>query len=243
MKNSFLIALVIFLSFSLLSCEKKEGEGGTSTIMGRILAKNFNEDFSIQVGEYYAPDVDVFIIYGKDSIYADDFKTNEDGWYRFKFLNKGEYTIYAYSEDPTRTSDSKYIPVSETVTIDENNSTVIVDDLVIYEERNAGSSTIMGRVFVKSYNADFRILLGTYYAPDVDVFINYGEDSIYFDDVKTGLNGWYRFDNLDKGNYTVYTYSEDSTRKDPSNMIPVFETVSITVDNSTKIINDLVIFD
>ena len=44
----------------------------------------------------------------------------------------------------------------------------------------------MGQVFVQNYNSDFTILMGEYYSPDVDVFIIYGEDSIYADDLALG---------------------------------------------------------
>ena len=124
----FLI-LVTLLSFS---CKKEEGEGGTSTITGKVLVKKYNSDYTIKLGEYYAPDVDVYIIYGDDSIYSDDFKTGIDGWYRFEYLQKGSYTIYALSKDSTRMSISNKIPVMKTVEIKENNSTVVVDDLVIF---------------------------------------------------------------------------------------------------------------
>lgn len=56
------LILVLFTIFLLPSCEKEEGEGGTGTIEGRVYALNYNSDFSIKLGEYYAPDVDVFII-------------------------------------------------------------------------------------------------------------------------------------------------------------------------------------
>ncbi len=131
--KSFYLALVIVLSFFIISCDKEEGEGGTSTIAGKILVRNYNSNFTIIKGEYYAPDVDVFIIYGNDSIHADDFKTSIGGWYRFEFLNKGEYTIYAISDDATMQSPSGKTIVKKTIEISENNSTVIVDDIVIFD--------------------------------------------------------------------------------------------------------------
>ena len=125
---------VLFISISLMSsCEKTEGEGGTSTIMGQVFTKNYNTDFTVKLGEYYSPDVDVFIIYGDDSIYSDDFKTGIDGWYRFEFLNQGTYTLYTFSEDSTRRDPSNMVPVSTTITIDENNTTYIADDLIIFD--------------------------------------------------------------------------------------------------------------
>ncbi len=130
----FIKLLVLFVSVSLFSsCEKTEGEGGTSTIEGQVRVKNYNADFTVKLGDYYAPDVDVFIVYGDDKIYSDDFKTGIDGWYKFEFLNQGTYTIYTFSEDSTRTDPSNMIPVMTEITIDENNTTYIADDLVIFD--------------------------------------------------------------------------------------------------------------
>ena len=136
-KNQTALFLKIFfliLAVGVISaCEKEEGEGGTSTIVGRVYAQNYNSDFTVKLGEYYAEGVDVYIIYGDEVVYSDDFETGLDGWYRFQFLNKGTYTIYAISKDPTRQSPSGEIAVSQTVTIKSNHSTVVVDDLVIYK--------------------------------------------------------------------------------------------------------------
>ncbi|MFW5821043.1 MAG: hypothetical protein ACOCWA_07115 [Bacteroidota bacterium] len=126
--------LVPFFSLCfLVSCEKEAGEGGTSIIMGRVKVKNYNSDFTIKYSEYYSEGIDVYIIYGNDSIYSDDFETGIDGWYRFEYLNKGKYKVYAMSKDSTRSSASGSIPVIQEVFIDENRSTFIPDDIVIFD--------------------------------------------------------------------------------------------------------------
>jgi len=123
-----------FMLFPVLfACEKDEGEGGTSSIAGKVFALNYNSDYTIKLGEYYAPDVDVFIIYGNDSIHSDKTETSYNGWYRFDYLNKGTYTVYVLSDDPSRQSASGKIVVKQTVKITDNHSTIIVDDLVTYE--------------------------------------------------------------------------------------------------------------
>ena len=125
--------VIIALSITFLSCEKEVGEGGTSTLKGRVLVKNYNSDFSVKLGEYYAPGVDVFILYGNDMIYSDKFETGLDGWYHFEFLTKGEYTVYALSADSTRQSPSGETVVLQKVSITENNQTVTVPDIVIFD--------------------------------------------------------------------------------------------------------------
>lgn len=133
-KNLMIKFLVPFFSLCfLVSCEKEAGEGGTSIIMGRVKVKNYNSDFTIKYSEYYSEGIDVYIIYGNDSIYSDDFETGIDGWYRFEYLNKGKYKVYAMSKDSTRSSASGSIPVIQEVFIDENRSTFIPDDIVIFD--------------------------------------------------------------------------------------------------------------
>ncbi len=126
----FFFFILLFLPFS---CEKSAGEGGTSKIMGRVKVKHYNSDFTIKYGEYYGEGIDVYIIYGNDSIYSDDFETGLGGWYKFEYLNKGKYKLYAMSADSTRTSPSGEIAVIKEVFINENNSTVIVDDIEVFD--------------------------------------------------------------------------------------------------------------
>ena len=125
--------LIILFIFILSSCEKPEGEGGTSTITGQVVVKKYNHDFTVKIGEYYGPNIEVFIIYGEDSIYSDNFLTGLNGWYRFEYLNQGTYTIYTFSDDSTRQDPSNMIPVSTTIIIDENNEIFLADDLVIFD--------------------------------------------------------------------------------------------------------------
>ncbi|MBN1822611.1 MAG: hypothetical protein JXR31_07955 [Prolixibacteraceae bacterium] len=128
-----ILYILIVSVFILFSCEKEEGEGGTSTISGQVLVKNYNSDFSVKLGEYYAPEIDVYIIYGDDEIYSDRFKTGIDGWYRFQYLTKGKYTVYALSADSTRQSPSGVVVVKKEVEVTKNNQSVVVDDLVIFD--------------------------------------------------------------------------------------------------------------
>lgn len=124
--------MLIFLVVTITACEKDEGEGGTSTITGRVYAIDYNSEWTVRKGEYYAPGVDVFIVYGNDSIYNDNFETGLGGWYRFDYLREGTYTVYAFSRDSTQQSPSGEVPVIKTVRISDKNETVVVDDITIY---------------------------------------------------------------------------------------------------------------
>jgi hypothetical protein len=120
-----------FTVLTAISCEKKEGQGGTSEIAGKVFVKQYNANFTTLMEQYYAPDEDVFIIYGDDPVYGDKTTTNFDGTYRFEYLREGNYTVYAYSEDSLSYPTQHEIPVIRHVEITKRKQTVTVSDIVI----------------------------------------------------------------------------------------------------------------
>ena len=122
--------LIFFLPFLLFlsSCEKTEGLGGTSEIKGKVYAIDYNSDMTIILNEFYAPAEDVYIIYGDDEVYNDKFETHYDGSYRFKYLKKGKYKIFAYSK-----TFSGITHVIKEVEITESNQVIELDNIVIYK--------------------------------------------------------------------------------------------------------------
>jgi hypothetical protein len=98
-----LIQLQLFLICLLFisACKKEEGDGGTSSIQGKVYAKYYNKSFTVLADSAYAPDVDVYIIYGDEVSFGDRIRTSYDGTYEFKYLRNGSYQVYAYSRDST----------------------------------------------------------------------------------------------------------------------------------------------
>lgn len=133
---------VLILGTSMLlalgSCKKEAGEGGTSTITGKVIVYDFDPGF-ISVGDTFpAKDEDVYIIYGADhATYDNDYKTSYDGTYEFKYLQKGQYKLFAYSKDSTGASNGTVngaapkIPVFVNVEITDKNQTVVAPDIII----------------------------------------------------------------------------------------------------------------
>lgn len=228
----------------LTTCTKDPGPGGNSVIKGKIKIVEYNEDFSEVRGTYYAQDEDVFVIFGDEDIYGDDFKTSPDGSFSFEFLRPGKYTLYVYSEDSSGTSVTGEIPVYQEVEISENKEVVDVGEIVILKTSkiNSGTSSISGRVFAKEYSPDFSLLIGQYYIFDEDVFIVEGNHQYYSDDLKTDVDGWYKFDRLPIGHYKVYAVSRDSTGTVPSGHYAVMQEVDITSAHQQVVLNDIVIF-
>ena len=97
MKNTYLILILIF-GLGTISCKKEAGEGGTSTINGKVWTVKVNGSGDT-TAQYDAWDQDVYIIYGTDDLtYDDKFSTSLDGSYTFTNLTIGTYTIFTYSE-------------------------------------------------------------------------------------------------------------------------------------------------
>lgn len=132
MKNSIFITLFLFIIL-LVSCSKEAGDGGNSTIYGKIIARDYNAEFTFLKGIYNAPDEDVFIIYGNDRSFSDRIRTNYNGVYEFKYLRPGDYTIFAYSKDSTLSLPSGIITVIRKVEITDKKQTVEATDMIIFK--------------------------------------------------------------------------------------------------------------
>lgn len=138
-KITGILSFCLLAIFSFTSCEKEAGEGGTSTIKGKVIIYNFDPQFQGIPDTLPARDENVYIIYGGDhATYDDDYKTTYDGSFEFKYLQKGKYKLFAYSKDSTGayngTVNSQYrpkVPVFVEVDITDKNQTVIAPDIII----------------------------------------------------------------------------------------------------------------
>ena len=71
-----------------------------------------------------------------------------------------------------------------------------------------GTGTVQGFVkLVHHSDDDFTLTPDTMVAAKTDVFIVYGDEAYFGNDVETGSDGMYQFEYLLPGNYTVYAYS------------------------------------
>lgn len=143
MKSINLFSLLIFTTLSVFlfnGCTKEAGEGGTSTITGKVLVYDFDASFQTVVDTYPLVDEDVYIIYGDDnSTYNDNYKTSYDGTFEFKFLQKGKYKLFAYSKDSTGAaagnlnSNSPKIAKFAEVEITSNGSVVTSPTIIVLD--------------------------------------------------------------------------------------------------------------
>jgi hypothetical protein len=135
----YIVALVLGLMTFSSSCKKDPGEGGTSTIKGKLLVKHISGAPPVD-STYYGNNTKAYIIYGTaNTAYDDDYDTSFDGTYQFKYLQNGTYKIFAYSIDTTGYSQGflyanrPKVPVFATVEITDKNQTVEVPDIVIFK--------------------------------------------------------------------------------------------------------------
>ncbi len=128
------ISILILITSAIIlgSCKKEAGEGGNSSIKGKIWVKDYNATFTTLNAEYAGADEDVYIIYGNNTSYGDRIKASPDGSFEFKYLRKGDYTIYVYSKDKTLTSPSGKVTVTVNATISKKKETVDVGTITIY---------------------------------------------------------------------------------------------------------------
>ena len=132
MKKYFFPFLIAMMVVAIFSCSKEAGEGGNSTIYGKMTTYNYNAEFTNLRGIYPSADEDVYIIYGNDRSYSERVRTNYEGVYEFKYLRPGDYTIYAYSKDSTLTIVSEMVAVIRKVTITGNKETLEVEEMKIF---------------------------------------------------------------------------------------------------------------
>lgn len=128
MKTTLFLLLVTFF----FGCKKPPGEGGNSSIKGNIWVQDYDKNMTIIQHEYAGVDVEVYIIYGDDVTAGDKVNTNANGEFEFKYLRKGNYTIYAISKEKIGTStDAKDVAVTKEATITDKKQTVDAGQITI----------------------------------------------------------------------------------------------------------------
>lgn len=87
------------LAAMLSACNKEPGDGGRAEIRGVVYEQRYNASTNLPIGEAYPiAEQRVYIIYGDGEYADDDTRTEPDGGFRFPWLRKGDYRVYAVSE-------------------------------------------------------------------------------------------------------------------------------------------------
>jgi len=129
LKRLLLLSCII----CLFSCQKEPGEGGNSSITGKVVTKVFNlETFEFD----YLPIADrrVYILYGLEENRGidEDTNTSYDGSFQFDYLREGEYRIFTYS-DCLLSNDCplKSETILQDTTITKPNQDILLTDFII----------------------------------------------------------------------------------------------------------------
>lgn len=126
---------VVLAGLSLVACNKEPGEGGKAEIRGRLLEQLVSASGNPIGDPYPVIGENVFIIYGDatDGAFPDDnVDTGPTGEFRFSWLRKGTYTVYAISD--CNECESGQIAVSRVVEIGDRKESITTGDITI--ERN-----------------------------------------------------------------------------------------------------------
>lgn len=76
------------------------------------------------------------------------------------------------------------------------------------KEGEGGTGTVQGYVkLVQHPDDDYQLNVDTIVAAKTDVFIVYGDEVYFGDDAETNPDGFYQFEYLTPGDYTVFSYS------------------------------------
>ncbi|MEE2953908.1 MAG: hypothetical protein VX347_01895 [Bacteroidota bacterium] len=127
-----------FIIILFISCEKNAGQGGTSSIEGKVIYFTTSYNTQNQLNDtHYFPKAgkDIYIIYSDDenAIYDDDFETDWEGRYHFENLRKGNYTVFTYVDSIVVNNITYDYPIFKHIKIEENNSSNLISDFLIQQ--------------------------------------------------------------------------------------------------------------
>jgi len=133
----YIVGLVA-LAIVILGCKKEAGEGGTSSIHGKIdIVYRVIITNPTPADTSDAFDTEVYINYGDEIGPNDRIRTNYRGEYEFLNLRPGKYTIYVYSRDTLSSHQGALFPenmvVKQEVTIDSKKQEVQASLMHIYD--------------------------------------------------------------------------------------------------------------
>jgi len=214
--NKFLYLLFPFIGgiFILSSCNQNEGLGGSSSIEGYVYnIVHQSGDFSFTPDTVPAAGERIYIIYGDNEdgpVANKDVRTNLKGMYRFEYLRKGNYIVYAFSEYPEQLNKQKEA-VLQSVKV--GSGTAYAGSIYIHSGKGYGLSMIKGRAMIQYYDRGaLPNLLSPYRNPlpatGERVFLKRAGEEHFIDDVRVSNRGVFIFDRVPPGKYEVYANQE-----------------------------------
>ncbi len=121
----------LLLSFLFTACKKDAGPGGLATIQGKVYGRDITTSGTLR-GEGYLGDQRVFISVSGNAISFDDVRTSYDGSYRFSFLRKGTYDVWAFSDCDTCAFKQRAVLQNGIIISDKKEVKTLPDFEIIY---------------------------------------------------------------------------------------------------------------
>lgn len=204
-KRIFFFALAITF---FGACTPEEGKGGLASIEGKVLVQNINSLHEKSGVPYEAIDEDVFISYGNSGLQDDKESTGATGKYKFANLTKGDYTVFVFSDDTLSNGKTSKLTFSQSVSLEKKDEATL-KDFIIYKhiDYDDGNGIVKGNVQEGHYSGS--TLYYTIPAQDADVYLQYENDDIVLDRVRTDGAGNFKIGSLIPGKYRVYVYSKN----------------------------------
>ncbi len=134
MKKNFIV-LACFLAGVIFnsSCKKGPGEGGSSSIKGKVYTVNYNSTLTVPQDSGYLGAHKVYIIYGDANSVGRSQDTDYNGSFEFTYLREGNYKVYVYSKNLVNHLDVAVVQATE---ITDSDQTVELPDFVIKTNKN-----------------------------------------------------------------------------------------------------------
>jgi len=126
--TAFILVLPVLLLTVLAGCKKDPGFGGQATVKGKVYVKDYDKSGYLK-SEGYTGDLRVTIGVAGAAAELDDQRTRYDGSFEFKFLRKGRYEVWVYSQCDTCATEQT--AVVQEVELTGKKQTLTLPDFVI----------------------------------------------------------------------------------------------------------------
>lgn len=117
---------------------------------------------------------------------------------------------------------------------------VVVSTACSKPEGEGGRAKIQGKVFAIDYPSKNSAILDTFAAVEEDVYIIYGDKKEICDKVNTNAEGYYAFNYLTPGDYTILVYTRDPEKGDTK--FPVERKITVSGKKDEVDVEDLYLY-
>ncbi|MFW5851031.1 MAG: hypothetical protein ACOCWB_02290 [Bacteroidota bacterium] len=111
------------------------------------------------------------------------------------------------------------------------------------QEGEGGLNTIEGYVYIQDLSPTLQKIGDPYPAVDENIFIKYGTSAVIDDDEPTSDNGFFSFQFLMPGNYTIFVESEDTVLFKNKQDIVISRDINFSEKKQTASLDTIIIYN